>query len=122
MKIKGFILVSLMLYCFQSCYYDNREDLYPTLGSCEPAEVSYLADIIPIMEAECYVCHNNNLQEGNVNLEGFSNIKLYVNNGSLYGSIVHDPAYSVMPPGGQKINACSIEKIRTWIEAGAPEN
>ena len=47
---------------------------------------------------------------GNVNLEGYQNVKPYVDDGSLYGTTNHEPGWSVMPTSGVRIPYCEIEK------------
>lgn len=108
----------------QACYYDNKEDLYQHAPpqDCNFQAVSYSTDIIAIMDGHCMSCHNPNDQFGNVNLEGYNNVKNYANNGSLYGSVAHQNGFSIMPPSGQKIPQCSIDKIKTWVDSGAPDN
>ena len=111
------------LFLLSSCYYDNKEDLYQYTDTiCDFNLVSYTTDIIPIMQAHCFSCHDQANNLGNVNLEGYPNIKIYVDDNSLYGSVVHEPIYSIMPPSGQKIPSCDIDKIKAWIDSGAPEN
>lgn len=126
MKIQIIIIALALLGLLtglSSCYYDNREDLYPHLDQpCNFDIVSFSTDIVPVLEAQCNICHSATANQGNVNLEGYENVKAYANNGSLYGSVAHDPGYSPMPSAAQKILQCDIDKIRAWVEAGAPDN
>ena len=116
----GFCSIILFM---QSCYFDNKEDLFQYLdSSCNFIEVSYQNDVLPVLQSDCISCHNQNDPQGNVDLEGYTAVKIHADNGSLYGSIAHEVNYSVMPPSGQKINACAIEKIKAWVEAGAENN
>lgn len=119
----------LIVLGFSSCFYDNKEDYYDyqvVAGSeapCDFTSVSFASDILPVVAIQCNgACHNANDRLGNVVLETHNNITPYINDGSFIGSINHTGSFAVMPPGGQKIPACNIQKIEAWIQAGAPNN
>ncbi len=121
---KILLLLIIIGFLFPSCYYDNKEELYQYVQpeNCTATTATFIADIVPVIESHCFRCHNNNRQDGNVNLEGYANVKPYVDDGSFYGSTNHEASYSVMPTSGVKIPFCDIEKMRLWIEAGALNN
>lgn len=118
-----FIFLSINII-FQSCYYDNQEDLYQFVQQqeCNSTTATFNTDIVPILTAHCNRCHRNGRQDGNVNLEGYNNVKPYADNGSLYGTTNHEANYPVMPTNGIKIPFCEIEKMRIWVENGAPND
>lgn len=103
-----------------ACYYDVEEILYP--GECNPGEVSYSGTIIPILERECYTCHDALTQNGGINLEGYNLVLTQVQNGQFLGSIRHEVGFSAMPDGRPKLDNCTISKIEKWIDEGAPNN
>ena len=70
----------------------------------------------------CIGCHNNTFASSNVNLEGFENLKISVENNALLGSIKHEPNFDNMPQGGSKLPDCDIKLIETWIAEGYPNN
>lgn len=115
------LLVAFFGICFSACYYDNAEELYPT-NPCDLTDITYSADIVPIIDQSCNVCHSQALNLGNVTLEGYDNIKVYVDNGKFLSSILHDGQASPMPKGGDQLPDCEINKIQTWLNAGAPNN
>ncbi|MDX2246962.1 MAG: c-type cytochrome domain-containing protein [Bacteroidia bacterium] len=119
-----FAAVGLTFVSLNGCYYDNRDDLEPFLGgiSCDTAAVSYLNDILPVLQAECISCHSASNASGGINLEGFSKVKTQADNGKLLGSITYSSGYSPMPPGGAKLPACEISQIESWINTGTPDN
>ncbi|MBT8233541.1 MAG: hypothetical protein HKO66_16725 [Saprospiraceae bacterium] len=106
---------------FSSCYYDVEEELYPQLG-CETEDMSYQNDIIPILETNCYQCHDAANNFGNVTLDNHSSLLIFVNNGRLLGSLKHESGFSPMPQNAQMLISCNIQKIESWINAGAPNN
>ena len=99
MPIK-YLFFSFLATAFATgCYYDVEETLYPSTGPCITADLSYKTDIVPILDNSCMVCHSNAANLGNVSLEGYDNLKVYVTNGKLLGSIKHESGYSAMPAG-----------------------
>ena len=110
-----------LLSLTNSCYYDSEEDLYPMLG-CDTTNVTYNATVLPLLQLNCYVCHSAAANNGNITLEGYSNLKRFVDNGQFLGAIKHQPGFSAMPQNAPKLLECNIEKIETWVNNGAPKN
>jgi len=126
--MKGLVFLSLFLFILligNSCYYDNKEELYQYVQAqnCDSLSTStFTADVVPVLLTHCTRCHRNGREDGNVNLEGFNNVKPYATDGSLYGSSNHQAPYAIMPPGAPKIPSCDLEKIRIWVDGGALNN
>lgn len=124
-KSYAYILGILGSFCLlSSCYYDNGEDLYQNLGPtpCDTSEVSYINFVVPLLERLCINCHMGNMPSGAINLENYPSVLARVNSGILMGAIRHDPGFSPMPRGGNKIPACDIEQLQAWINQGAKDN
>jgi len=92
------------------------------IGECDTDEVSFSTFVKPIIESHCQGCHSGNTPSGGIDLTTHSNIQIYANNGKLYGAIAHQPGFEAMPQGGAKLEDCTIEKIKSWIDAGAEDN
>ena len=126
MRTRYIIIGLFVAFGLTSCYYDNKEELYQFIQDQTCTEtissVSFNADIVPLLLDHCNRCHRNGRQDGNVNLEGFNNVKPYVSDGSLFGTTNHEPGWAVMPTNGIKIPSCEIEKMRMWIAEGALNN
>ena len=116
---KGFILISIVT--ITSCYYDNEETLYPPT-ECMTTNMSYQADVSPIISNNCLVCHSAAAHLGDIILEGYTEVKKYVDSGQLMGAINHEDGFSPMPSEAPKLDDCSIEKIESWIADGALDN
>ena len=118
----------LLLVFVSGCYYDNEEYLYPSVGqnfTCDTTDVSLSGAIMPIFESRCLVCHGNTTAAGlgaGINLETYSELKIWVNNGKLEGSVNHLPGFSQMPKGTSKLDSCSLAQISAWINQGALNN
>ncbi len=114
-------LLVIMTLTASSCYYDVEEELYPA-GNCDTMNVSFAADVMPLFNQQCNICHATGVELGNVNLDSYTAVLPYVNNGKLVGSISHKNGFSAMPQGQPKLSSCTIDKITAWIAAGAPNN
>ena len=109
-----FIIVSFST----GCYYDNEEYLY---GICDTSNVTFSKDIKPIMDANCINCHNG----GTINLTNYNGVMVKVNDSTLYKAISY--AYtgansSKNMPSAGKLDDCSINKVKAWIDQGALNN
>jgi len=103
-----------------------------------PAEVSYQADVAPILEKHCMACHTPG-QAGYVasgfDLQGYDSLM----KGTRYGPVVlpGDPLTSAlvmliegrvdpsikMPHGGvNPMTDAEIKTVRLWVEQGAKNN
>lgn len=115
--------LGLITGIFSACVYNSEEDLYPANG-CETESISYTQDVINILENNsCIGCHNTNNPAGSVNLNNYDDVKIFVDNNALLGSIKHSDGFKAMPPNStSKIDACEIDKIEAWIYDGAQNN
>ena len=118
-KSFNILILSLLL---AGCYYDTKQDLYPSITTCDTAGVTYSGKVLSIIQSNCYACHGSGSTLGDVNLDGYTNLKLYADNGKLSGVIKHSAGFSPMPQGGSKLNDCDINAIEKWINDGSPNN
>lgn len=88
-------------------------------NECDTNNVSYASQLIPILQDACYTCHTGNNPSGGVLLNSYQNLKDYVDNGKLLASIQR--TNKPMPPA-IALPACSVNKIKAWINAGALNN
>lgn len=117
--IKVYLVMVVMLA--SGCYYDVEEEIYPTI-ECQTMDMSYMDDILPIIETNCLACHSAAANFGNITLEGFDQMRKYVDDGSLIGVIRHESGFSPMPKNQAMLLNCEIEKIEAWIANGASNN
>jgi hypothetical protein len=91
---------------------------------CDTVDMKYSTDIVPILEVHCYSCHGNGNTggSGGINLDGYANIKTYIDHGFVLGNVRHDPGFVAMPYMLPKLDTCTINKITDWINRGAPDN
>ncbi len=123
-SILSSLLILIAFLSMEGCYYDNEEDLYPIDPNsiCDTVDVSYSVTVKAILEANCVSCHTGNFPSGNQLLDNYQSVADIANTGKLYGVISHQDRFTAMPPSQVKINACDIDKIKSWIDAGARDN
>lgn len=121
MRKKVKFVACLVLFIWSGCTQENEEDLFSGV-ICETDNVSYQANIVPIIQNNCLVCHSTAAGLGNIRLQRYTDLVNYIPGGLLMGSIRHDPGFKPMPQNGSRINDCDIDKLEAWIEAGFPEN
>ncbi|MCA6448452.1 MAG: cytochrome c [Chitinophagaceae bacterium] len=120
--MKNIIILIIVCCFFTSCYYDKSELIYPTT-TCDTTNIKYSTSITTILNANCNSCHGGTAIAGaSIKLDTYNSILNYVKNNTLINSILQNGQASPMPKGGGKLAACDIQKIQTWINAGAQNN
>ena len=103
--------ISLM---FNSCYKDSVEGLYRF--TCDTTNVTYSGTIQAIISTNCLGCHD----AGNSNGD-FTTQALVASKGNAIVGRITGQTGNIMPQGG-KLDDCSINKIKAWVNKGAPNN
>ncbi len=110
-----------LVFFLQSCTYD-KEMLLPPSNSADTVNVSLAAFILPLLRANCFSCHGNGSNLGNVSLDTYDDVKALAVSGRLLGSISHSAGFAPMPEGADKLDDSSIDAVRIWIDEGASNN
>ncbi len=95
-----------------SCVSDN----------CDTMEVSYKNDIIPIIQRSCRGCHNPQRKSANMDLTNYAWVNSIATSNLLLKVIDSTKAFKFMPKGSIKLDDCTRNKIRSWVNAGAKDN
>lgn len=120
MKLQSLLYFALTVILLSSCTKENEEDL---TQNCIPAGgVRFSVEVRNILQASCTTCHNQQLALGGIMLHDYDNVRVYVDNGSLLGSIKHQQGFSAMPQGQARLPQCNIDLIEAWINDGALNN
>lgn len=125
------LVILILGFLLKGCTHDSYESLHPkeanTTGNvCDTTvAIRYNADIKPIIVAQCQV--NNNTCHAATNISGYdftthAGLANAGNSGILVAAITHTGSASQMPKSGGKLDACSIGKIRRWVQSGALNN
>ncbi|MCB9232325.1 MAG: hypothetical protein H6581_11720 [Bacteroidia bacterium] len=90
-------------------------------SGCLTTGMSYLADIGPILSANCTGCHTGSSAYAGVDLSTWSGAAAVAQTGKLYNSVAQNGLAISMPPSYQ-LSACDISKIKSWVDDGALNN
>lgn len=119
----------------QSCYYDNFDEIHPVPNTtaCDTTAVSFATDILPIFNGSCgsgsSSCHLNSASAGTYGLANYADVDASLtavandySPTAFMDCIQHNAGVSPMPKGGGKLDDCSINKIKAWLDHGHPNN
>lgn len=128
------LAISLLCYatvCLYACTHKPFVAVSVSAPACDTSAISYVRDVQPVLQANCYSCHGTvQTAGGGLDLQTFSSLKNYLEYGfrgdGIYGSkfyhcILHSQLALPMPPAFI-LDSCSLMKIKRWIDEGAPQN
>ena len=110
-----------------SCQYDKADLVYP-VSVCDTATVRYSIEVQGVFDIYCKTCHGGTADMGGgIQLYDYTTASRYAldgvnGEGSLLSSVLQDGGVEPMPRGKPKIDDCSINIIRAWVNLGAPNN
>ena len=88
-------------------------------SACDTVGLSYTNFVQPLMQAKCQGCHSGANPSGGINLSTYASAKSVAQSGKLVASVTRTSNW--MPKNGQKLNQCTVDKIKAWVNAGAPQ-
>jgi len=90
--------------------------------ACSTGTVTYSKDITAAL-SNCQSCHSGSAPSGGVNLSNHAGVKTVGDNGKLYNAVSQNGQAQSMPPSpAPKLSTCDISKIKSWVDAGCPNN
>ncbi len=111
----------MVLFLMISCSKNNEQELGAGI-ICETNKMAYAANIQPILQNFCYTCHGMGLSQGGISLDTYAGVKAVADNGKLVGAISHASGFVPMPQNAPKLSDCNINRIKAWVNSGAPNN
>src|SRR6478672_583267 len=120
MTVKITAILLLLGLSLSGCYYDVAEELYGA-KTCDTTHTTYSVTITGIINNyACLSCHSGVSPQGGFSLQTYADVKAKVLDNRLWGAINHTTGFAAMPQGMAKMSPCDINKIKAWIDAGAP--
>ncbi len=115
----AFTAVLLLAGTQTSCYKDSKEALYPSTA-CDTTNITWNKDIKAIVTNSCALsgCHDASTASGSYALNSYAGVKKIADNGRFIAVIES----GTMPKNSSKLDNCTINKVRRWINTGALEN
>ena len=126
-KLFLFSIITIIIFFSSGCYFDKTQLQYPA-SNCDTTNISYTIDIVGILDASCQSCHKGTSSSSGINLYDYATIKSLALDGKyVYGSLLSSVSFqggnpNPMPQGTNQLPACDINKIRAWVNRGAPDN
>ena len=100
----------------------GAEESNCTSTTCDTSNVTYSGIVSGIISTNCVQCHNSSNTSGNVNIEGYSNLKAYIDgNKTNFLNVISYLTSTKMPPA-YKLTDCEIAQINKWVQAGYANN
>jgi mono/diheme cytochrome c family protein len=100
-----------------------------TEPAAQGATVSFVKDVLPIIESRCINCHGGDRTEKNLNLKTYADMMQGSENGSVVtaGDAAHSKLVELivaqkMPKRGPKLTPPQIQLITDWVNQGALDN
>jgi len=103
----------------------------PDEPSAQPSPVSFSRDVLPILQAHCFACHQPAIADGEYVMTGFDGLLAGGSSGTaaivpgepsasyLVEMITPDEGEALMPPDAAPLSADQIDTITRWIAEGA---
>jgi len=115
--MKRLLLLPIVLGIISAgaCTYDKVEVPKPKTAAVICDSVQFARDITPILDAKCNTCHTGYFCG---DFTTYSGVKNVVDNGLFQHRVLVE---RTMPPVEQ-LNEEEMQKLRCWIDAGAPQN
>lgn len=121
--MKKVTLTVAIVFLVAGCYWDNVETLIPDLDQCDTLDVSFSADVIPILRNNCFSCHSNSNSPDFANglsLEDYEDVSAMSDR--IVGAIMHMDGFIPMPQGNEQLDSCQIKTIEAWASQGSLNN
>jgi hypothetical protein len=124
--MKGkFLLAALVAGAFvlylSGCAKESADRL--SAGStCDTTDVSYSKQILPILEDNCYTCHQGATASSGIDLSNFATLQAHVANGDLVSAVTHTGSVTPMPYELPMLPSCEVNTIVAWVHQGALDN
>ncbi|NBB30417.1 hypothetical protein [Cellulophaga sp. BC115SP] len=112
------LLLTVSLY---SC--TNQHQVEPNICVANQSkEISFKTDIIPILQKNCWSCHNAVNHSGGLVLETYQQVSEDAKSGELYDAIVPFNSNPTRMPKGGILSECEVATIKKWIDNKMPNN
>lgn len=91
-------------------------------STCDTTSVSYSKQILPILEDNCYTCHQGAAASSGIDLSNFTTLQAHVANGDLVSAVTHTGTVTPMPYELPMLPTCEVNTIVAWVDQGALNN
>jgi hypothetical protein len=115
------IVVGGIMFYLSGCAKESADRL--SQGStCDTTNVSYSKQILPILQDNCYTCHQGSAASSGIDLSDFATLQAHVANGDLVSAVTHNGKVTPMPYELPQLPSCEVNTIVAWVDQGALNN
>lgn len=122
---RKFLLVAVAIvgtmFWLGSCSKESADRLAGNT-TCDTTNVSYSQQILPILQDNCYTCHQGASPVSGIDLSNFAILQAHVKNGDVKSAVTHTGSVIPMPYGLPMLPSCEVNTIVAWIDQGALNN
>lgn len=111
-----------MLFWLGGCSKESADRLSGGTTTCDTTNVSYSQQVLPILQDNCYTCHQGTGAQSGIDLSNFSILQAHVKNGDLKSAVTHTGSVTPMPYGLPMLPSCEVNTIVAWVDQGALNN
>ncbi len=122
MNYKNFALPIIIVFLLSQCKKESPDTIQCDTTNWVADSICFSNVVNPIIKSHCISCHNDNNKKGKVNLNGYDNVKKYVDNDKLLGTVAHLKGYKKMPDNSAKLSDETVCKVKYWVTNGALNN
>lgn len=116
------LLNGLLCTVLSGCRYDTESDLYGDVVPCDSSLVSYTNDLVPLLEMYCFECHTGPTPSGDRDFSTYEDLAGVAETNVLLDRISRDENDPEVMPSTGPMTSCEVDRFRSWIEAGYPNN
>jgi hypothetical protein len=115
------ITVGAIVLYLSGCAKESADRLSAG-DTCDTTGVSYSKQILPILEDNCYTCHQGAAASSGIDLSNFATLQAHVANGDLVSAVTHTGSVTPMPYELPMLPSCEVNTIVAWVHQGALNN
>jgi hypothetical protein len=104
------------------CSKESADRLAGSTSTCDTTDVSYSKQILPILQDNCYSCHQGSAASSGIDLSNFTILQEHVKNGDLASAVTHTGSVTPMPYEEPMLPSCEVNTIVAWVNQGALNN
>src|ERR1700749_122247 len=78
-----------VMFWLGSCSKESADRLAGSSTTCDPTNVSYSQQVLPILQDNCYTCHQGTGAPSGIDLSNFAILQAHVKNGDLSSAVTH---------------------------------
>ena len=121
-KILFFTIAIVGMMCWLGSCSKESADRLAGNTTCDTTNVSYSQQILPILQDNCYTCHQGSNPPSGIDLSDFTVLQAHVKNGDLKSAVTHTGSVVPMPYGLPMLPSCEVNTIVAWVDQGALNN